>query len=92
MLKKQNSLIGLDIGTHCVKAVELTQYGSDGHANLGMTFNNKHIQSVWVPGTVPTGHFSAYGIYGVVSTAMFKGMKGPLGFLLISVPEVNRKS
>ena len=29
MLKKQKSLIGLDIGTHCVKAVELTQYGSE---------------------------------------------------------------
>ena len=29
MLKKQKSLIGLDIGTHCVKAVELTQYGNE---------------------------------------------------------------
>lgn len=29
MLKKQRSLIGLDIGTHCVKAVELTQYGNE---------------------------------------------------------------
>jgi len=28
-LKKQRSLIGLDIGTNCVKAVELTQHGSD---------------------------------------------------------------
>ena len=29
MLKKVRSLIGLDIGTNCVKAVELTQAGSD---------------------------------------------------------------
>jgi type IV pilus assembly protein PilM len=29
MLKKQRSLIGLDIGTHCVKAVELTQHGAE---------------------------------------------------------------
>jgi type IV pilus assembly protein PilM len=29
MLKKQRSLIGLDIGTHCVKAVELTQHGNE---------------------------------------------------------------
>lgn len=29
MLKKQRSLIGLDVGTHCVKAAELTQYGNE---------------------------------------------------------------
>jgi len=29
MFKKQKSLIGLDIGSHCVKAVELTQYGGE---------------------------------------------------------------
>ena len=29
MFKKQRSLIGLDIGTHCVKAVELTQSGNE---------------------------------------------------------------
>ena len=29
MFKKQRSLIGLDIGTNCVKAVELTQFGSE---------------------------------------------------------------
>ncbi len=29
MFKKQRSLVGLDIGTHCVKAVELTQYGNE---------------------------------------------------------------
>ena len=29
MLKKQRSLIGLDIGTRCVKAVELTQQGNE---------------------------------------------------------------
>lgn len=29
MFKKTRSLIGLDIGTHCVKAVELTQHGSE---------------------------------------------------------------
>jgi type IV pilus assembly protein PilM len=29
MFKKQRSLIGLDVGTHCVKAVELTQSGGE---------------------------------------------------------------
>ncbi len=29
MFKKQRSLVGLDIGAHCVKAVELTQYGNE---------------------------------------------------------------
>jgi type IV pilus assembly protein PilM len=29
MFKKQKSLIGLDVGTHCVKAVEFTQYGNE---------------------------------------------------------------
>ena len=29
MFKKQRSLIGLDIGTHAVKAIELTQFGSE---------------------------------------------------------------
>lgn len=29
MFKKTRSLIGLDIGTHCVKAVELTQHGGE---------------------------------------------------------------
>jgi type IV pilus assembly protein PilM len=29
MFKKQRSLVGLDIGSHCVKAVELTQYGAE---------------------------------------------------------------
>jgi type IV pilus assembly protein PilM len=29
MFKKQRSLIGLDIGTHCVKAVEITQSGPE---------------------------------------------------------------
>ncbi|MGX9554747.1 hypothetical protein ACWXZL_34205, partial [Pseudomonas aeruginosa] len=28
----------------------LQQYGSDGHANLGMTWHNVHVQAVWVPG------------------------------------------
>jgi type IV pilus assembly protein PilM len=29
MFKKQRSLVGLDIGSHCVKAVELTQFGNE---------------------------------------------------------------
>src|SRR6185503_8103812 len=29
MFKKQRSLIGLDVGTHCVKAAEITQYGNE---------------------------------------------------------------
>jgi type IV pilus assembly protein PilM len=29
MFKKERSLVGLDIGSHCVKAVELTQFGSE---------------------------------------------------------------
>ena len=29
MFKKQRSVIGLDIGAHCVKAVELTQFGNE---------------------------------------------------------------
>ncbi len=49
----------------------LTQYRSDEHANLGMTWLNQHVQSVWGTVTVPTGHFSAYGIYGVVNTALY---------------------
>jgi len=29
MFKKQKSLIGLDIGTHTAKAIELTQFGRE---------------------------------------------------------------